>query len=188
MKDPLPPTLDFQTLYKKHFHGVRAVVSRFRFADAAQDDLVQDIFVQAWQNIGSLKDSGAFSAWLMTIARNRCLTELRRTQRNVSIAMTDSMGDNEDGSMEVVLVANDEMASLHFEHSTILLRQLIEQHEGEPRATVARMFYLEEKAVKDIVAALSLNQNTVLSHLRRFRLIVSEALLNLLEEKGIEIH
>lgn len=187
MSTPANTTLDFQTLYKKHYHAVRSVVSRFRFADAAQDDLIQDIFIQAWQNIGSLKETAAFSGWLMTIARNRCLNELRKTKKNVSIAMTDSVGDADDGPLEVVLVADDETASLHFEHSIILLRQLIELHEGEPRATVARMFYLEEKAVKDIATALSMNQNTVLSHLRRFRLIVSQAMVKLVEEKGLEI-
>lgn len=181
------PALDFQTLYKKHYHAVRAVVSRFRFSDAAQDDLIQDIFIQAWQNLGSLKESAAFSGWLMTIARNRCLNEVRKTKKNVSIAMTDSVGDSDEGAMEIVLVADDEMASLHFEHSIILLRQLIELHEGDPRATVARMFYLEEKSVKDITIELSMNQNTVLSHLRRFRLIVSQAMVKLVEEKGIEI-
>jgi RNA polymerase sigma-70 factor (ECF subfamily) len=187
METPVTAPLDFQALYKKHFYAVRAVVSRFRFADAAQDDLIQDIFIQAWQNIGSLKESAAFSGWLMTIARNRCLNELRKTKRNVSIAMTDSVGEDNDGQMEIVLAADDETASLHFEHSILLLRQLIELHEGEPRATVARMFYLDEKSVKDIATDLSMNQNTVLSHLRRFRLIVSQAMVKLVEEKGIEI-
>ncbi len=180
--------LDFQTLYRKHYQAVRAVVSRFRFADAAQDDLIQDIFVQAWQNIGSLKEPAAFSGWLMTIARNRCLNELRKTKKSVSVAMTDAVSDQDDGGpQEIILVADDDFASLHFEQSIVLLRQLIQLHEGEPRATVARMFYLEEKAVKEIAEALDMNQNTVLSHLRRFRLIVSQAMLKLAEEKGLEI-
>ncbi|RYZ56113.1 MAG: sigma-70 family RNA polymerase sigma factor [Proteobacteria bacterium] len=188
MNSPVTADLDFETLYRRHFHAVRAVVSRFRFADAAQDDLIQDIFIQAWKNLSSLKEPAAFSGWLMTIARNRCLSELKKTKKNISIAMTDSVGDREDGGpAEIVLVAEDDYASLHFEHSTILLNQLIQLHEGEPRATVAKLFYLEEKSVKEICDALSMNQNTVLSHLRRFRLIVSQAMLRLVEEKGIEI-
>ncbi|MBC7659742.1 MAG: sigma-70 family RNA polymerase sigma factor [Chitinophagaceae bacterium] len=183
-----PAPLDFQTLYRRHFHAVRALVSRFRFADAAQDDLIQDIFIQAWQNIGSLKEPAAFSGWLMMIARNRCLNEVRKTKRNVSIAMTDVIGDHEDGGgAEIILVADDEHASLHFEHSMVLLRQLIELHEGEPRATVAKLFYIDEKSVKEITETLGMNQNTVLSHLRRFRLIVGQAMVRLVEEKGIEI-
>ena len=87
----------------------------------------------------------------------------------------------------MILVADDDFASIHFEHSITLLRQLIQLHEGEPRATVARYFYLDQKSVKEISDALQLNQNTVLSHLRRFRLIVSQAMLQLAEEKGLEI-
>lgn len=181
------PDMDFQTLYRRHFQAVRAVVSRFKFYDAAADDLIQDIFVQAWQNMGSLKEQAAFSGWLMTIARNRCLNEIRKTKRNVSVSGTDASSDEEGGERDVILVAEDDFASLQFEHSLVLLRQLIEMHEGEPRATVARLFYLDEKPIKDIADELKMNQNTVLSHLRRFRLIVSQAMVRLVEEKGLEI-
>lgn len=182
------PQLDFQTLYKKHYQAVRAVVSRFKFHDATADDLIQDIFVQAWQNLASLKEQAAFSGWLMTIARNRCLNELRKAKRTVSVSGTDSISE-EDGASgaEVILVADDNFASLHFEQSITLLRQLIQMHEGEPRATVARYFYLEQMSVKEICDSLQMNQNTVLSHLRRFRLIVSQAMIQLAEEKGLEI-
>lgn len=183
------PQLDFQTLYKKHYSAVRAVVSRFKFQDATADDLIQDIFVQAWQNLASLKEQAAFSGWLMTIARNRCLNELRKTKRTVSVSGTDAISE-EDGASgaEIILVADDEFASLHFEQSITLLRQLIQMHEGEPRATVARYFYLDQMSVKEICDSLQMNQNTVLSHLRRFRLIVSQAMIQLAEEKGLEIN
>ncbi len=182
------PQLDFQTLYKKHYQAVRAVVSRFKFQDATADDLIQDIFVQAWQNLSSLKEQAAFSGWLMTIARNRCLNEIRKTKRTVSVSGTDAISE-EDGAAgsEVILVADDDFASLHFEQSITLLRQLIQMHEGEPRATVARYFYLEQMSVKEICDSLQMNQNTVLSHLRRFRLIVSQAMIQLAEEKGLEV-
>jgi RNA polymerase sigma-70 factor (ECF subfamily) len=124
----------------------------------------------------------------MIIARNRCLNEIRKTKRTVSVAGTDSLFEDENGvGSEVILVADDEYASLHFEQSITLLRQLIQMHEGEPRGTVARLFYLEQKTVKDIGEALLMNQNTVLSHLRRFRLIVSQAMIQLADEKGLEI-
>ena len=139
------------------------------------------------QNLDSLKEQAAFSGWLMTIARNRCLNEIRKHKRHVVVSATDVFSED-DGDREVILVADSDHAALHFEHSLVLLRQLIEMHEGEPRATVARMFYLDEKPVKDIAEALDMNQNTVLSHLRRFRLVVSQAMVQLIEEKGIEIN
>ena len=180
------PGLDFDTLYRRHFKAVRALVMRFRFPEAAVDDIIQDVFLQAWQNQNSLMEPAAFSGWLMVIARNRCLNEIRKLKPTVSISPTDLFLDSEEGLSEVILVADDTHAALQFEHSLTLTRQLIAMHEGEPRATVAKLFYLEEKAVKEICELLTMNQNTVLSHLRRFRLVVSEALVQLFEEKGIE--
>lgn len=176
----------FDELYRNYYPGVSATVRKFKFTNAAADDIIQDVFVQAWQNLSSLKDSRAFGSWLMTIARNRCLNEIRKTKKTVPVAATDSSSDESDGH-ELVLIADDDLASFHFEHSIHLLRELIKAHEGEPRATIAKLFYLEQLPVKDIATQLSIKQNTVLSHLRRFRLIVSKAMLQLVEEEGLEI-
>ncbi|MFW7380334.1 MAG: RNA polymerase sigma factor [Oligoflexus sp.] len=181
-----PQKDSFEVLYKKYYGGVAATVQKFHFFDGAADDLIQEIFVQAWQSLDSLKDPNAFGGWLMTIARNRCLNEIRKQKKTVSIAMTDTPSD-ENEHQEVVLVADDHMASLHFEHSVVLLQQLIETHQGEPRATIARMFYLDHMTVKDIADALTINQNTVLSHLRRFRLVISKAMIRLMDENGLEL-
>ena len=67
-----------------------------------------------------------------------------RLKKTVSISGTDHIEDGEGVPTDVVLVADDVMASVHFEQSIELLRELIEAHEGEPRATVARMFYLKK--------------------------------------------
>lgn len=178
---------NFEDLYRQYYSGVASTVQKFKFQNGTADDLIQDIFIQAWQNLSSLKDPKAFGGWLMTIARNRCLNELRKSKPTVPIAATDQHGVDEEGQHEIVLVADDELASLHFEHSIHVLRELIKAHEGEPRATIAKMFYLEECSVKSISEQLNIKQNTVLSHLRRFRLIVSKAMVSLLEQGVIEL-
>lgn len=179
-----PKLEDFSDLYQQYYPGVANVVRSFKFFDGAADDLIQDIFMQAWQSMDSLRDTKAFSGWLMTIARNRCLNEVRRTKKMVAI---DAEGDEHDSiAGDVVLIADDILASFHFEQSIELLRSLIQSHQGEPRASIAKMFYLDSMSVKEICLALDMKQNTVLSHLRRFRLIISKAMIKLLEEKEIE--
>ena len=178
---------NFEEIYNKYYGGVAATVQKFSFRNGAADDLIQDIFIQAWQSLSTLKEPKAFGGWLMTIARNKCLNEIRKTKKTVSITGTDSIEESDGRPVDVVLLADDHMASVHFEQSIELLTELIKSHEGEPRATIAKMFYLEKKSVKEICAALDIKQNTVLSHLRRFRLIISKAMVNLVEEKGIEI-
>jgi RNA polymerase sigma-70 factor (ECF subfamily) len=173
----------FEALYRAHYRRVRSLVLGFRFSSATTDDLIQDIFVAAWRNLDGLKDEAAFGGWLHMIARNRCLQELRRGRNMVSLAATDEAED----AGEVVLVADDELASFHWEHSVELVRELVAAHRTEPRASVARLFYLDKVPVKEIAERLALKQNTVLSHLHRFRQTVAATLVELIDQHGIEL-
>jgi RNA polymerase sigma-70 factor (ECF subfamily) len=60
----------FTHLYERYarvIHGV--LVSRVPRIDV--DDLVQDVFLTAWNRLGALRDPAAFGGWVSTIARNR---------------------------------------------------------------------------------------------------------------------
>ncbi len=53
--------------YARVIHGVLLV----RVPREDVDDLVQDVFLAAWNRLSRLRDPAAFGGWLMTIARNR---------------------------------------------------------------------------------------------------------------------
>jgi RNA polymerase sigma-70 factor (ECF subfamily) len=175
----------FEALYRTHYRRVRQLVLSFRLPSGATDDVIQDVFVAAWRSLGTLKEPAAFGGWLQMIARNRCLLELRRSRPTVGIAADE--GAEEDRGAEVVLVADDHLASFHWESSVALVREIVAAQRGEPRASIARLFYLDKVPVREIAERLGLKQNTVLSHLRRFRHSVSSTLADLLDEHGIEL-
>jgi RNA polymerase sigma-70 factor (ECF subfamily) len=64
-------------LYGRLVHGI--LLARVPRTDV--EDLVQDVFVQAMQRLGSLRDPRAFGGWLAAIARNLATDHLRRTPR-----------------------------------------------------------------------------------------------------------
>jgi RNA polymerase sigma-70 factor (ECF subfamily) len=49
--------------------------------EAEARDAVQDALVSAWRELGSLRDPGAFDAWITRILVNRCRRGLRRRIR-----------------------------------------------------------------------------------------------------------
>jgi RNA polymerase sigma-70 factor, ECF subfamily len=49
------------------------------------DDLVQDVFLRALQGLHTLRDPGAFRAWLRAIAQNRTLEYLRERLRTAVV-------------------------------------------------------------------------------------------------------
>lgn len=62
----------FGVLYERYarmIHGL--MLSRVPRADV--DDLVQDVFLAAWNRLAGLREPAAFGGWLATIARNRAV-------------------------------------------------------------------------------------------------------------------
>jgi len=59
----------FERLYRTHVARVHSLVRRMLDADEA-DDLTQDIFVRAWQKLGTFRGESAFGTWLHRLAVN----------------------------------------------------------------------------------------------------------------------
>ena len=68
----------FASLYERYarvIHGV--LLARAPHADV--EDLVQDVFLSAWNRLDALREPAAFGGWLAMIARNRATDFHRRT-------------------------------------------------------------------------------------------------------------
>src|SRR4029079_7047174 len=82
----------FSELYGRFVRAVHGVLlSRIPRADI--DDLVQEVFLTAWQRMGELRDTAAFGAWGVTIARRRAVDYIRRTPQRVELPPTLSTYD-----------------------------------------------------------------------------------------------
>jgi RNA polymerase sigma-70 factor (ECF subfamily) len=74
----------FTALYERYgrmVHGI--LLARVPPGDAA--DLVQEVFLAAWQRLPSLRDPAAFGGWLAMIARNRATDFRRRAAETVEL-------------------------------------------------------------------------------------------------------
>jgi RNA polymerase sigma-70 factor (ECF subfamily) len=59
----------FERLYRTHVGRVYALVRRMLDGDDA-DEVTQDIFVRAWQKLGTYRGEAAFSTWLHRVGVN----------------------------------------------------------------------------------------------------------------------
>jgi RNA polymerase sigma-70 factor (ECF subfamily) len=71
----------FSELVRLHHRGVRVFIGAHVRDPAALDDLVQDVFLRAFQGLDRLRDAGAFRSWLLGIAHNRTLEHVRERLR-----------------------------------------------------------------------------------------------------------
>jgi RNA polymerase sigma-70 factor (ECF subfamily) len=76
-------------LYAPLVHGILLA----RVPRVEVDDLVQDIFLQAFKKLHTLRNGAAFGPWIAMIARNRAVDFYRRSRETVEIT-DDVRGSN----------------------------------------------------------------------------------------------
>src|SRR5688572_738019 len=72
----------FAELVARHQPGVSRFVARYLRSREDNDEVVQETFLRAWQQIGRFQPDTNFAAWVMTIARFLCMARLKDTQRH----------------------------------------------------------------------------------------------------------
>ena len=74
----------FEELYKSHVGAITALARRMAADPAEARELVQDIFVRAWEQLGSFKGQSAFSTWLHRLGVNVILNHFRASSRRAA--------------------------------------------------------------------------------------------------------
>ena len=81
----------FEGLYRQHANRLYNLVYRMAGSTEA-DDLLQDVFLQAYRKMGSYKGESSLGTWLYRLATNLCLDHLRSRQGRMA-GVTDSLDD-----------------------------------------------------------------------------------------------
>ena len=76
----------FETLYRQHAARIYALASRMAGSPDEGEDLLQEIFLQAYRKLGSFKGDAALGTWLYRLALNHCLDFVRSRQAKMTEA------------------------------------------------------------------------------------------------------
>ena len=85
----------FERLYREHVARIHSLVRRMMGPEHAQE-VTQDVFVRAWEKLGSFRGESAFGTWLYRLAIN--LTLSRRAQ----LATRRGRETTDDGVLDMV--------------------------------------------------------------------------------------
>ena len=67
----------FEEIYERHSRIVYSLVLRILRQGSTAEEVVQDVFLQLWRNSAQCDAKRPFMPWLLTLARNRALDQLR---------------------------------------------------------------------------------------------------------------
>jgi RNA polymerase sigma-70 factor (ECF subfamily) len=158
-------------LAERYLRGCRAVALAVTGDEADADDVCQDAFVSAMENIDRCRDPERFAAWLMQIVRNRARDRLRERARPVLSL--------EGLAIESARPSPAVQAEREDAHGR-LLRAIGELPEG--RREVLLLHDLEGWTHREIAARMNLPAGTVRSHLHHARRHVRRLLPELEDE------
>jgi len=79
----------FAQLLKKYQQKIYWHVRRLVIDHDDADDLVQDIFIKVWKNLGNFREDAQLYTWLYRIATNECITFLNRKKQRQNISLDD---------------------------------------------------------------------------------------------------
>ena len=74
----------FETLYQQHAARLYTLACRMAGSPEDGEDLLQEIFLQAYRKLGSFKGDSAIGTWLYRLALNHCLDYVRSRQAKMS--------------------------------------------------------------------------------------------------------
>lgn len=150
-------------------HGTRARrLARDLVGDGdAAREMTQEAFVQAFLSLEHLRDGARFGSWLGGIVYNVCRNYLReqQTDRRMAQGLT-------------VLAAPDPLAVAEEREGQRLVAEAIESLSPENRAAT-RLFYLEQRSLKETADALGISVVAVKGRLHKSRQQLKARLLPL---------
>ena len=130
-------------------------------SEADREDAVQECICKAWEKNGSLKDEGAFRAWVTRILINECYNICRRNSR---LVLPEELPE------EIAPPPGD-----------LSLREAVLALDGIYRIPVI-LFYIEGFSIREIAGIMRVPEGTVKSRLHTGRARLRSAL-----EEEVEI-
>jgi RNA polymerase sigma-70 factor (ECF subfamily) len=159
----------FGVLVERYESKLRRYARKFLLDANDTDDLVQDVFLQVYQNIQSVDTTRKFSSWIYRVAHNIFVNALRKRE-HVRRSLVDF--DTIFPTLHAEEKADDQ--TLREEERNRLEKTLngIDQKYRE----VLILYYFEELAYEDIADVLGIPVSTVGVRLRRGREYARKAL------------
>jgi RNA polymerase sigma-70 factor (ECF subfamily) len=128
---------------------------------AMAEDTTQDVFLRIWRALPGFAGQSQLSTWIYAIAKNGCLSELRKRRPTVSLDQND---DEDSYNPAVAALAAPEAD----DSATVSVGQLLDQLPERYRQAVV-LFYMEDKSYEQTAASLGLPLGTVKALLHRAR-------------------
>lgn len=137
----------FEPLVEKHSPRLFATARRYARREDEVQDIVQEVWLKAYQRLASFRGEAPFEHWLMRLAVRTCFDFLRRHQRNRESSFSELSEPEADWLDR--FVAEPEAAPEDAEAARLLINRVLAEL-SPPARLVITLLELEDRSVKEI--------------------------------------
>jgi RNA polymerase sigma-70 factor (ECF subfamily) len=164
--------LAMQVLYARHHVRVYRFVLRLVRNEAAAEDLISEVFLDVWRQANRFEGRSAVSTWLLSIARFKALSSLRkRSEDELDEEHAEAIEDEAD---------DPEVAAQKRDKANIM-RQCLTALSPEHREVIDLVYY-HEKSVEEVASIIGIPEATVKTRMFYAR----KRLAELLKAAGVD--
>jgi RNA polymerase sigma-70 factor, ECF subfamily len=164
--------LAMQVLFARHHVRVYRFVLRFVKNEATAEDLISEVFLDVWRQAGRFEGRSQVSTWLLSIARFKALSALRKKP--------DAELDEETAEA-IVDEADDPQTALEKKDKGAVLRDCMNALSPEHREIIDLVYY-HEKSVEEVAEVVGIPEATVKTRMFYARKKLGE----LLKQRGVD--
>lgn len=169
----------FEALFERY----RALAFRFAYQMVPRrddaEDIVQEAFVRAYQNLDKYRDEAKFTTWLLRIVTNLCTDQARMSTRRQALEQQEAAG-----ALDWMTIGNydDPVQNLEADRRKVALRKALAALPVHHR-TIIILRDLEEREYTDIAEILGCTIGGAKLRVLRARRALKERIAPLLGEE-----
>jgi RNA polymerase sigma-70 factor (ECF subfamily) len=137
----------FEPLIQKYSPRVFGTARRYARRDSEVEDIVQEVWLKAYQKLAGFRGEAPFEHWLMRLAVHTCYDFLRRHQRNREASFSELTEPEEDWLNR--FVSQPETASEDTDAARKLVGRIMDQL-SPPARLIITLLEIEDRSVKEI--------------------------------------
>lgn len=142
-------TASFEPLVEKYSPRIFATARRYARHESEVEDIVQQVWLKAFEKLNSFRGDAPFDHWLMRVAVRTCYDSLRAHQRNREKAFSELTEPEEDWLDR--FVSQPDTANENADAARLLVERVLEQL-SPPARLVITLQEIEGRSVKEVSA------------------------------------
>lgn len=165
----------YAVLVNKHKSYAYTIALKIVEVEEEAEEVAQDAFIKAFQNLNKFNREAKFSTWLYRIVFNTAISYKRKSkikQENIEVIKYTHLTDEEDGTEQ--------------QDREKFLKQALDKMPAADK-TVITLFYLKELRLDEIADIMGMKSNAVKVKLHRARKNLAEMLHVILHKEALTL-